>query len=118
MQLSWQVNIRVSQIKSGSLITLKEHESSLSLKTIFNRETKKKVWFLQQKSSCAIFFLKERWKGEQKRSLKVKKNKETQEYMPCWTIIIEVSITLTPSSCKILTWIQNPFLAMLMLNSK
>jgi len=69
MQLSWQVNIRVSQIKSGSLIMLKEHKSSLSFKNNLqqkDKKTKKKFGFFNKNHLVLCFFLRKGEKGNRK----------------------------------------------------
>ena len=73
MQLSWQVNIRVSQIKSGSLIILKEHESSLSFKNHLPKKKKKKrrkkerkFGFFNKNHLVLCFFLRKGEKGNRK----------------------------------------------------
>ena len=67
MQLSWQVNIRVSQIKSGSLIMLKEHESSLSFKNhLQQKDKKKKIGFFNKNHLVLCFFLRKGEKGNRK----------------------------------------------------
>ena len=71
MQLSWQVNIRVSQIKSGSLIILKEHESSLSFKNHLQKKKKerkkeRKFGFFNKNHLVLCFFLRKGEKGNRK----------------------------------------------------